>query len=43
MAKKIITLRNKLDKVALVATSYSQLILVNSRHLNHLHTWTTSH
>ena len=42
MAKRIITLRNKVDKVALVATSYSQSILVNSHRLNDPHTWITN-
>lgn len=42
-AKTIITLRHKLHKVALVATSYSQLILVHSRRLNDPRTWTINH
>ena len=42
-ARKISMLRNSLDKVARVATSYSLLILVNSPLLNGPRIWTINH
>lgn len=42
-AKKLITLRNKYHKVALVAISYSQLILLHFHRRNDPRTWTINH